>query len=463
LISQLERIVSGDVTRLMVLFPPGYAKSTYSSVLFPTYWFCRHPKSAVIAASHTSELAESFGRRVRNLVTANADTLGYTLRADSKAAGRWETDQGGEYYAIGIDGSVTGRRADLIVIDDPVKDRVEAYNEKRRETIWDQYRTALYTRLKPDGCIVLIMTRWHELDLAGRLLDEMGSGGDDWTVLSLPAIAEDPALSTPEHPVPPDPLGRLPGEPLWPEWESLEGLARKRRIAGELDWSALFQQRPKPPEGLLFDVKRIGVHEGPVSIAKVTRAWDLAATEQVGSSDPDWTVGMRLVETADGRYVITDVKRMRGPPEEVRSLLRDTAWEDGDACPVMLPEDPGQAGKAQTLELTKLLAGYKVRSTRATGSKATRAGPVISQVNVGNLYTVNAPWRRGLLAELRDFPNGRKDDQVDALSEAFNALTDSRSRMKISDTALTRFGVIQGGGGGIRAPVGGGFRSFRVR
>lgn len=447
----------------MILFPPGYAKSTYSSVLFPTYWFCRHPKSAVVATSHTSDLAESFGRRVRNLVTANSDTLGYTLRADSKAAGRWETDQGGEYYAIGIDGSVTGRRADLIVIDDPVKDRVEAYNEKRRLTIWNQYRTALYTRLKPNGRIVLIMTRWHELDLAGQLLDEMGSGGDDWTILSLPAVAEDPALSTPENPVAPDPLGRLPGEPLWPEWEDLAGLARRRRVAGELDWSALYQQRPKPPEGLLFDVKRIGIMETLPPVAKVVRGWDLAATEQIGSADPDWTVGLKLVETVDGRFVVTDVRRLRGAPEEVRTAMVDTAWVDGSDVPIRLPEDPGQAGKAQTLDLTKLLAGYRVTSVRESGSKATRAEPVISQVNVGNLYTLNAPWRRGLLAELRDFPNGRKDDQVDALSGAFNVLTEARARMRISSTALQRFGVVSGGGlgpgVGRRVPM----MPFRVR
>ena len=242
LIEKLEAVARGDIDRLMVLMPPGSAKSTYASVLFPAWWFCRHPRSAVIAASHNGELAEKFGRLVRNTVNQNADMLGYSISADNKAAGRWETNAGGEYYATGAGGSITGRRADLAVIDDPVKSSEEVGSEDAREKIWNWYRSDFYTRLKPNAKIVLIMTRWNEDDLGGRLLAEMANGGDQWDVLCLPALAT----------ANDDPLGRAFGEPLWPEWEGAEELARKQTALGPYFWAALFQQVPQPPGGAFF-------------------------------------------------------------------------------------------------------------------------------------------------------------------------------------------------------------------
>ena len=235
--------------------PPGSAKSTYSSILFPPYVFCKTPRLAVIAASHTSELAENFGRRVRNTINQFSDVLGYGVADDNRAAGRWETTKGGEYFAAGVGGAITGRRADLAIIDDPVKSREAAESQTDRDKVWAWYKSDLYTRLKPDARIVLIMTRWHEDDLGGRLLAEAETGGDKWRVLKLPALAN----------AADDPLGRAVDEPLWPEWEARDALARKRAVLGEREFGALFQQDPRPAGTSFFDEKNLLDDGNPVA------------------------------------------------------------------------------------------------------------------------------------------------------------------------------------------------------
>lgn len=403
LLERLALVGDGAIDRLMVLMPPGSAKSTYASVVFPAWWLARHPAGSVVAASHTAELAEHFGRRLRNLVAEERETLGYGLAGDSRAAHRFRTTQGGDYFATGIHGPVTGRRADLVLIDDPVKSHAEAESVQAREHLWNWYRAELSTRLKPGGRIVLVMTRWHEDDLAGRLL----AAGDAWSVLRLPALAEAD-----------DPLGRAPGRALWPDWEDESALARKRAIVGSRTWRALYQQQPTADEGALFAVARIGAAEVLPEGVRLVRAWDLAATEAGTGRDPDWTVGLKLALLPDGRLVVVDVVRMRGGPHAVTDCLVRTAARDGRAVPVGLPQDPGQAGKQQVAFLAARLAGHSVLAWPETGSKLVRAMPVAAQVEAGRLSLLPGAWNRALLDELRDFPHGRKDDQVDALSRA---------------------------------------------
>ena len=224
----LERVSRGETTRLMLLLPPGSAKSTYASRLFPAWWLAQHPESAIITACHTARLAEHFGRGVRGLLDEHAKRLGVRLRGDSRAAGRFTTERGGEYFGIGIHGAVTGRRADLALIDDPVASFAEAESFSAREHLWDWFRSELVTRLKPRGRIILVMTRWHCDDIAGRLIER-----GEWTVLRLPALADKDDLLT-----------REPGAALWPEWESREALQAKRSLIGERHFNALYQQAP---------------------------------------------------------------------------------------------------------------------------------------------------------------------------------------------------------------------------
>jgi predicted phage terminase large subunit-like protein len=416
LLAKLDAASCGEVERLMVLMPPGSAKSTYASVLFPAWWFAEHPRSAMIATSHTESLASHFGRRTRQLVQEHAGTLGYKLEPDERAAHRWRTSRGGEYFATGMRGPIAGRRADLAIIDDPVKSWAEADSPTAREHAWQWYRADLVPRLKPRGRIILVMTRWHQDDLGGRILDTE----KNWTVVRLPALAEAE-----------DPLGRQPGAALWPEWEDVAAIERRRSVIGDRTFSALYQQDPKPQSGGLFLVDRIAIteHAAEDSVAAV-RAWDLAAAIPGPGRDPDWTVGLRLERDTEGNLLVTDVQRLRGSPGEVEAVILESAREDGADVLISLPQDPGQAGRAQVAYLTRRLAGFRVTATPETGSKITRASPVAAQVEAGNLRLLRGRWNLPFLDELRDFPHGNKDDQVDALSRAFMTLlpTDAPTR-----------------------------------
>jgi predicted phage terminase large subunit-like protein len=403
----LDALSRGETDRLMVLMPPGSAKSTYVSVLFPAWYLGIHPRAQLIMACHTDSLASHFGRRTRALVQEYSPVLDYRLATDERAANRWRTNLGGEYFSAGIRGPIAGRRADLAIIDDPVKSWAEADSPMSREHAWEWYRTDLLSRLKPGGRVVLVMTRWHEDDLGGRIL-EMEPG---WTVLRLPALA-----------VPPDPMGRAEGEALWPEWEDADALARRRSAMGHRAFAALFQQDPRPLSGGLFMPERIAMCDVVPSGTGAVRAWDLASALPAPGKDPDWTVGLRLDRDAEQRFFVTDIQRLRGTPGEVEASILATAQSDGPTVVVALPQDPGQAGQAQAAYLTRKLAGFVVRCSPETGAKATRAGPVAAQIEARNLSLVRAPWNRAFLEELRDFPHGRKDDQVDALSRAFMTL-----------------------------------------
>jgi predicted phage terminase large subunit-like protein len=409
IIHELENLAAARVDRLMLLLPPGSAKSTYASLIFPPWWLSRFPRSSIIATSHTASLARHFGHGVRGLIEQHSTRLGYTLAPTSRAAHRFTTSTGAEYYATGVRGPITGRRADLILIDDPVKSQAEADSPAARDQLWNWFRSDLITRLKPGGRIVLVMTRWHPDDIGGRILD----GPDPWRILRLPALAE-----------PGDPLGREPGAALWPEWEDATALARKRALLGERTFAALFQQDPRPRIGRLFQPGKITILDDPVTTSAV-RAWDLAATAQTPGRDPDFTVGLKLARDPAGAYVILDIVRLRGGPHEVEEAILTTAAADGTPIAIGLPQDPGQAGRAQIRYLASRLGGHRVIASPETGAKETRAMPAASQVNAGNVILRRAPWNRAFLEELQDFPNGTKDDQVDAFSRAMSLLTDT--------------------------------------
>jgi predicted phage terminase large subunit-like protein len=230
---KLEAVERGDIDRLMIFMPPRHGKSELASKRFPAWCLGRNPKRQIIAASYNSDLASDFGRNVRNIVAEPEYSQvfpGVTLSPDSQAANRFNTNAKGTYVAAGVGTAVTGRGADIALIDDPFKDREEADSERRRETVWDWYRSTLYTRLMPGGAIVLIQTRWHEDDLAGRLLEQ---DAGQWDVLELPALHPERGA-------------------LWPEWYDEAALERIKDTIGAREWSALYQQQPQPDEGTFF-------------------------------------------------------------------------------------------------------------------------------------------------------------------------------------------------------------------
>lgn len=366
----------------------------------------------ILAASHTASLAEQFSRRVQNVVRDNSGVLGYGLKTE--AVETWHTSVGSQYRSAGVGAGIAGFRADLGLIDDPVSKRQDADSETVRNATWNWYLSDFYTRLKPGAGQIIIQTRWHEDDLSGRLL---ASEPGQWRVIKLPAVAGED-----------DPLGRAPGEMLWSDdaygYGKLLGEAREfyERNGGMRDWYSLYQQDPRPAEGSIFQVGNIGfAEEAPPGFA--VRAWDLAATAQTGTGNPDWTVGIKMVRTREGKFVVTDRVRMRGGPEQVQEAIVSTAKMDGYKTAISIPQDPGQAGKSQVAYFTSKLAGYTVHSSTETGDKATRASPCASQCNVGNLSVVRAEWNASYIDELRGFPSAAKDDQVDATSRAFNYLT----------------------------------------
>jgi predicted phage terminase large subunit-like protein len=411
LIAALERLEQTPGGRLMVLMPPGAAKSTYASILFPAWWLARHRRGAVVAACHTAALAEHFGRQVRALLDEHGARLGTECSPEKRAAGQFLLKNGGNYYAIGVHGAVTGRRADLAIIDDPVIGFSQAESFSQREQLWAWYRSELVTRLRPGGKTLLVMTRWHSDDIAGRLIEQGG-----FEVLSFPALATAD-----------DGLGRSVGEALWPDYESAEALLEKRRVLGEPHFAALFQQCPVAMSGGVFDARLIRfVDTVPVGVA--VRAWDLAATaEKTG----DWTVGVRLLRSDNDLYFVDDVVRLRAGPAEVVAALLATAKSDGAEIVVGLPQDPGQAGRAQVSYLTAQLAGFVVRSSPEKDTKVVRAMALASQITTGNVAVRRAPWTAAFLDEIALFPGGEHDDQVDAFTRAFAMLQGNTKPLKV--------------------------------
>lgn len=418
----LERVERGELKRVMFFLPPRHGKSEIVSKRFPAWFLGRNQNKQMISASYGQDLASDFGRDVRNIIADPKYRILFPnvlIAADSSAKNRWHTSFGGSYVAAGVGSAITGRGADILSIDDPLKDREEADSETIRDKVWDWYTSTAYTRLMPGGAVILTMTRWHEDDLAGRLLADMENGGEQWHVVKLPSLSKN-------------------GLALWPEAYNEETLDRIRTAIGERDFSALYQQEPRPASGSLFKIPAINVLPAAPAGGFVVRAWDLAATKQTGTRDPDWTVGVKLQRTNDGAYVVQDVVRLRGGPDEVKAAILNTAKQDGRGVRISIPQDPGQAGKSQVLWLTRELAGFVVDSNPETGDKSTRAAPVASQVNVGNLSVVQSPWNRPFLDELAGFPSATHDDQVDALSRAFSIVGLTAAPPRISQAFLDR-------------------------
>ena len=239
---KLEQVEAGTIKRLMIFMPPRHGKSELASVQFPGWFLGRNPNKEIINCSYTADLATDFGRRVRNAISSDdyKNIFSTSLSADSQAANKWHTTQEGSYISTGVGGPLTGRGADALLIDDPFKNRQEADSPIIRDQVWSWYISTAYTRLSPGGAVILIMTRWHDDDLAGRLLHEGQKGGDKWEVISLPAIA----TQDEEH--------RKQGEALWPTRFSLERLTATKAVLGSYEWASLFQQSPLDEDSIEF-------------------------------------------------------------------------------------------------------------------------------------------------------------------------------------------------------------------
>jgi hypothetical protein len=409
IIDLLERVARGELSKVMIQMPPGSAKSTYSSTLFPPWYLAQHPLKSVLAASHSGELAERFGRRARDLIELNPEALGIDVSRANHAAYRWQLKgdpmRMAEYYAVGTGVPIAGFRADLGLMDDPVKSKAEVMNEDLREKLWQWYLFDYRPRLKPNAAQVLIMTRWHEDDLAGRILVEEG---DQWTIISLPMICEDVN----------DPLGRQIGDRLWPEWFTEQMVREAQRDPAV--WNSLYQQRPTADEGTYW--KRdwlMPVSPDFVPPRETLRFYggsDYAVTKGGG----DWTVHVVVALDPQDRPWIMDMWRGQTASDvwvDVWCKMvkqwkpMDWAEERGQIISGVGPwlERESLQQKAFTNRLqfvSRLDKGVRGQSMRGLVS------------NKGLWYRADAPWRRELESELLAFPAGKWDDQHDALGLA---------------------------------------------
>jgi predicted phage terminase large subunit-like protein len=404
----LTRVFRGEKKRLVINIPPRYSKTEIAVVSWIAWALGHYPDAEFIHTSYSATLASSNAFAAKLLVQSEEyrDIFpGVHIRDDAKAKAHWMTTEGGVVYATGSGGTITGFGAGkmrpgfggAIIIDDPHK-ADEADSDTVRKGVIDWFQNTLESRKNsPETPIVVIMQRLHESDLAGFLL--AGGNGEAWEHLRIPAIGED-------------------GAALWEAKHDLATLRTMER-ASPYVFAGQYQQRPAPLEGGEFKPDRIEVVDAVPAGTRLVRAWDLAGTKGGG----DWTAGGLLGVAPDGRYVIADVVRVQESPEGVEATIRATATRDGAGVTVAIPQDPGQAGKAQVRALTRLLAGFPVSSKPVSGDKVTRARPLAAQINVGNVTLVRGAWNAALLEEMRNFPNGAHDDQIDALSLAFDELT----------------------------------------
>lgn len=394
----------GEFDRLAIFMPPRHAKTETVTVRCPVFLLENDPTERILITGYNERMARRFSRKARTIAKTRFDLAG-----DKSGADEWETEGGGGLVARGVGTPPTGFGFGWIFIDDPIKKREEAESEVYREKVWDWYTDDLYTRLEPGGKIVMTLTRWHHDDVAARAIaSEPGA----WRTLKLPALAEED-----------DQIGRQPGEALWPERFPAASLERIRDVMtksdGTYSFESLYQQNPTPREGAFFKVSNLEIVKAAPANLQLCRGWDFAASAGRG----DYTAGVKIGQDRAGLFYVLDVQRGQYGPDDRDALLKQTAAIDGNETRIRIAQDPGQAGVDQAFRLTRMLAGYSIRSERVTGEKETRASGLAAQVNAGNVKLVEGRWNSALIEEFRQFPQGKNDDQVDAAADAFNELT----------------------------------------
>lgn len=383
----------------MVFAPPQHGKSSLVTVRYPVYRLELDPKLRIIIGAYNQERSAEFSRLARRIARERLDI------SDERSADRdWQTTQGGGVRAVGVGVGVTGYPGELIIIDDPVKSREEANSQTYRDRVWEWYTQDLYPRLQPGGALIVITTRWHEDDLAGRIL--ASDDGGSWTVISLPAEAEED-----------DPLGRQPGEALCPERYDLAALANRKSVLGSWAYTALYQQRPAPAEGGIIKRHWIRVYDRqPETLDRTIASWDMAFKDSVGSS---YVVGQVWGQVGGDFYLLWQVREHLDFPATLKAVR--SMNERYPSVLVKLVEDKanGPAVIASLRHEVSGLIAYPV-----AGSKESRLQAVSPLFEAGNVYLPGGVgWLDEYINELCTFPNAAHDDQVDATSQALDWLT----------------------------------------
>ena len=430
LAEHLEACAKGEITRLLINIPPGTSKSMATSVFFPAWLWGPHewPQARVIGASYEQGLATRDNRRNRQLIESEWFQKHWPIKftSDQNEKTYFENTERGFRQASAVK-SMTGRRGDFVVWDDPLSPE-KAYSEVERDTANRVFAETLPSRLvdPSKSVIIIIMQRLHEADVSGYIMArDLG-----YEHLCLPMEYE------PERQCVTSIGFRDPrttdGELLFPERFPREVVDRDKAVMGSFATAGQFQQRPVPREGGMFKHSWFRIVKAVPAGTKFLRGWDLAASTK---SDSPYTAGVKIGKTPDGRFVIADAKRERLEAGGVRRLIRNTASQDGVSCLISIPQDPGQAGKAQAQDIVRDLAGFTARYSPESGDKATRADPLAAQAEAGNVDILQGEWNQAFLDEICAFPFGEYMDQVDAASRAFNELA-SAPRMSVSELRI---------------------------
>lgn len=433
LCENLESVLRGDTERLMIIAPPQHGKSEAVSVRFPPFWLAKNPSLPVMVCSYGASLANEKVGNAKDLLYSDAyhNLFPEMFRKPGKwSRKKWAlVNYNSKIYSAGVRGPITGKGAGLGIIDDPVKSWEEAYNPNQREKVWEWWRTTFRTRIWENGRIIVIMTRWHEDDLAGRILN---TSGEKWKVLRYPALAESQEdrdeynrKYLPSAIGEPDPLGRMQGEPLAPRRFSVGALLALKSDVGPRAWGAEYQGTPKPLEGQMFKQEWIGelVDEFPRE-ARFVRYWDKAATEGGGAA----TAGVLMSKTKEGLFYVIDVITGHWSSLQREAIIKQTAALDENKygrVEIWIEVEPGSGGIDSARDTLRNLSGYLISLDRPTRSKEIRFESFARQAEAGNVRFVRSDKTWSYLDELLLFPNSTYKDQVDATSGAFKILNQS--------------------------------------
>lgn len=405
---KFEEIAQGKLKRLIINMPPRHTKSEFASFLLPSWFLGLYPGKKVIQCSNTSELAVGFGRKVRNLV----DSQPYgeifpnvSLRADSKAAGRWATNGNGEYFAIGVGGTVTGKGADLLIIDDPHSEqeaKLAQSNPEVFDQVYEWYTSGPRQRLQPGGAIVIVMTRWSKKDLTGRVLQSMiDKDGEHWEVINFPAI--------------------LPsGKPLWPEFWSLEELEALKLELPVAKWNAQYQQEPTSEEGAIIKREwwKVWKQDKPPRCEFVIQSWDTAFTKSERadySACTTWGVFYMNENEKDAHVILLDAfkRRMEFPELKEKAFNHYKEWEP-DAFIV----EAKASGAPLIFELRSMGIPVSEFTPSRGNDKMVRINSVADLFASGKVWAPETRWAEELIEEMAAFPNSDHDDLVDSTTQA---------------------------------------------
>jgi predicted phage terminase large subunit-like protein len=433
---ELDALARGETTRLILCMPPRFGKSELASRRFPAYMFGRDPDVRIIACSHNVELARAMNRDVQRIIDSpgyaevfsQTALFGSNVRSNGRGAYIRNADafeivgRRGFYLAAGVGGSITGRGCDIGVIDDVVKNHEEAASETYRERVWDWYTSTFYTRLEKNAKILVVMTRWHEDDLVGRLLSLQKSAETlhKWRVVCFPGISEGQG----EYTHPEDARHRAEGDPLWPGKYSRAEMDETKAVIGSRDWAGLYQQRPSPAEGAIFLRgwwRYWKTAPEPVWFDEIVQSWDCTFKDTKGT---DYVVGQVWGRKGANRYLLDQCRDRMNFPKTVDAIRKLKAkWPSSGA---ILVEDAAN-GPAVVSILKSEIPGLIPVSPK--GGKAVRAHAITAQIEAGNVYIPSPEareWSGDFIEECAAFPNGKHDDQVDAMTQALSRLSDQR-------------------------------------